>query len=224
MIQLAASGLKKVFGKQGAEAVVLENISVMFDSGKTYGITGVSGTGKSTLMHLLVGLDRPTSGYVSFDGKNIASFRKKEREQFLQHSVGMVFQSPRLIRELSVLQNVMLPAIVAGTSSVKAEKKARELLHQVGIPEKENDHPFSLSGGQQQRVAIARAIINEPAFLLADEPTGNLDLATGKQIIDLLISCHKNWGMGLIIASHDHYVSQSMQRLFVLQNSFLKPV
>lgn len=221
-MQLATYELKKEFGKQSTQAAVLKNISVTFESGKTYAITGVSGTGKSTFLHLLAGLDIPTSGKVLFNEQNLASFSKKEREQFLQKSVGLVFQSPHLVKELSVLQNVMLPAIIAGAPKADAQKKAQGLLQQVGVVEKKDDHPSALSGGQQQRVAIARAIMNDPAFLLADEPTGNLDIVTGKKIVDLLLSCHKKWGMGLIIASHDQYVAQSMQHRFVLKNGLLE--
>jgi len=218
MAQLAVCELKKFFQKQVPHEFVLKNVSVSFDSGKTYAITGVSGTGKSTFLHLLAGLDQPSAGKVLFDGKDLAMFTKKERKQFLQKSIGLVFQFPHLIKELSVLENVMLPAIVAGQKESVARKKALELLKQVGILEKQNERPAALSGGQQQRAAIARAIINEPAFLLADEPTGNVDVITGKKIVDLLLLCHKTWGMGLIIASHDDYVAKSMQHRFVLKD------
>jgi len=224
MAQLAVYELKKFFQKQEAQTFVLRNISVEFDYGKTYAITGVSGTGKSTFLHLLAGLDLPNEGKILFDGKNIAEFTKSQREEFLQKAIGLVFQYPHLIKELSVLENVMLPALVADQKKSIARQKAQELLRQVGILAKQNERPSSLSGGQQQRVAIARALINKPDFLLADEPTGNLDVETGKKIVDLLLSCHKKWGMGLIIASHDHYVAQSMDHQFVLKNGLLKKI
>jgi len=221
MPQLATSELKKKFSNQGAQSLVLQNISVSFDSDKTYAITGVSGSGKSTFLHLLAGLDKPTAGSVLFDEHNFADFTKKEREQFLQTQIGMVFQSPYLISELSVVQNVMLPAVIAGKKTSEAKHTAQELLKCVGLADRQHAHPSALSGGQQQRVAICRAIINKPVFLLADEPTGNLDVKTGRQIVDLLLLFHKTWGMGLIVASHDQYVAHSMQHLLVLKNGTL---
>jgi len=213
--------LKKFFGQGRARLEVLRGINASFESGKTYAITGVSGTGKSTLLHLIAGLDVPSEGKVLFNGRSLADFDNVERTAFLNSVVGLVFQSPYLIAELSVLENVMVPVLIAGNKRSDAEKKAVRLLKSVGIGQKVSASPSSLSGGQQQRVAIARALINEPDFLLADEPTGNLDIETGKQIVDLLLQCQQKWGMGIIVSSHDAYIAKNMQTVFQLRDGRL---
>jgi len=225
---ITVTGLKKFFGEKKyqlqrvSKNEVLRGIDVEFEQGQSYAITGVSGTGKSTLLHLIAGLDIPSDGNIFFNKRSLTKLNSREHMLFLRRSVGLVFQSPHLIRELSVLENVMLPALIAGTKKTDAEKKAHQLLSQVGIASKAVENPSSLSGGQQQRVSIARALINEPAFLLADEPTGNVDVGTGKQIVDLLLTCQKRWGMGMIIASHDTYVAKSMKTVFVLRDGLLQ--
>ncbi len=216
--------IKKSFGTKKNEQIVLQNVTCSFEQGQSYALTGVSGTGKSTLMHLLVGLDTPTAGTVFFNDRDMYLMSTQEHTHFLRKSVGLMFQLPYLIRELSVLENVMLPGLIVGTPQEECEKKANELLNQVGILEKADQKPGSLSGGQQQRAALARALCNEPAFLCADEPTGNLDERTGKQMVDLLVRLQTEWGMGLIISTHDTYVAQQMQHCYRLHNGTLDTV
>jgi len=212
----------KSFGQGAAFRSVLRGVDVEFCQGKTYAITGASGSGKSTLLHLLGGLDLPSSGDVYCDGVALSSFNKNERAYFLSSKIGLVFQSPYLISELSVQENVMLPGLIAGHTHGALQDKVQHLLSKVGLADRGHDAPSVLSGGQQQRVALARALVNEPAFLLADEPTGNLDAATGKEIIDLLLTCQHEWGMGIIVSSHDAYVAKTMETVFHLSDGLLR--
>lgn len=220
-MNIEAQGIKKNFIQGERQIAVLKGIDACFEQGKTYAITGVSGTGKSTFLHLLAGLDIPTEGTISFGGKNLAILSSSERSLFLNKSIGLIFQSPYLIKELSVVENVMVPGMIAGGGFETCKKRALELLGSVGILEMAESCPMSLSGGQQQRVAVARAIFNEPSFLLADEPTGNLDIKTGKKIVDLLLKCRQQWAMGIIVSSHDSYVAHSMEQVYQICEGIL---
>jgi lipoprotein-releasing system ATP-binding protein len=218
---LAMQGISQNFIQGHENIIVLDNIDAIFMQEKSYAITGISGSGKSTFMHILAGLETPTSGTVLFNNKALNSLSASAHSHFLNTSIGLVFQSSHLLGELSVLENVILPGLINGKTKDECQQRAQELLKKVGIFEKKDSKPGELSGGQQQRVAIARALFNQPAFLIADEPTGNLDLATGKAIIDLLLSCHHEWGMGIIISSHDDYVTERMDEVFVLSKGKL---
>ncbi len=218
--EITVNNLKKYFMQGAIQLEVLKGISYCFKQGHTYAITGVSGTGKSTFIHLLAGLDTPSAGSVYFNNQNLASLSVDERRLFLNKSVGLVFQLPYLIRELSVLENIMLKGLIAEEDIATCERKAYELLAKIDLKDKAQDRPTTLSGGQQQRVAVLRAIFNKPAFLLADEPTGNLDEQTGKIVVDLLLECNTDWGMGIIVSSHDAYVAQNMSTVFQLKDGF----
>lgn len=215
-MELKAVSLVKRFQQGDVCIPVLNEVTVSFQTGKTYAITGCSGAGKSTLIHLLAGIEQADQGQVLLDGQSISCFSAYERAQFLNKSIGLVFQHSYLIRELTVLENVMTKGLIAGQSYQMCQTKARELLTQVGVGYAQDRHPYVLSGGEQQRVALARALFNEPFFLLADEPTANLDLQTGIAIIDLLLACQKRWGMGVIVCSHDDYVYERMEVVYEL--------
>ncbi len=218
---ISAKNIRKTFLSAGKKNIVLQDISFIFDQKSSYVLTGFSGAGKTTLLHILSGIDTPCSGSVFYNNTCINSMSKKEKVLFFNKSIGLVFQSPSLILELSVIENIMVPALIFGLTYKQAYQESLMLLDRVGLKNKKDARPASLSGGQQQRVAIARALINKPSFLFADEPTGNLDDSTSSSIVDLLLSCKKEWQMGLIISSHDKYVSSCMDHILELKNGLL---
>ncbi|MFH1461383.1 MAG: ABC transporter ATP-binding protein [bacterium] len=221
-MELIVRNLYKSFSQGDKKLEVLNGVDYIFEQGRSYAITGASGSGKSTLMHLLGGLDDVDSGYVYFDKKDVLNFSQKEKEHFLNTHLGFIFQFHYLIKELSVLQNIILPGLIGGRSKKDSIQKAEKLLKKVGLEDKIDSYPTELSGGQLQRVSILRAIFNKPAFLLADEPTGDLDAKNAQIIVDLLLDCQKEWGMGLIICSHDKAVYERMEKVIILKNGILE--
>lgn len=221
---LALENLYKKYFQAGTPVAVLNGVNALFDQGKSYAITGASGSGKSTLIHILAGLDNPSSGAVYFDQTPLTAFNASQKTIFLNKMIGLVFQYPYLIKELSVIENVALKGLIAGTSMNEATQKAQDLLVQVGLEQKITAYPGQLSGGQQQRVSLARALMNEPSFLIADEPTGNLDQETGTAIVDLMIKLQQEKGMGIIVSSHDEYVSSRMNIRYELKDGLLYKV
>jgi len=220
MQTLTMHNVYKSYEQSGIHNQVLTGVTYTFKTGSSYAITGISGTGKSTLLHILAGIDQPTTGEVFYNNHNIYNMSTKERTAFLQNAVGLVFQDAHLIKELSVLENVMLKDLVKNTSTAASIAHAKELLDLVGIADKANHHPLSLSGGQQQRVAVLRALFGKPHFLLADEPTGNLDANNAHAVVQLLT--HKtDWDMGLIICSHDVTIARCMHTQLVLERGTL---
>lgn len=218
---LHANDLHKSYSVGSAQQSVLNGISVQFNQGASYAIIGVSGSGKSTLLHLLGGLDAPTKGAVIADGQNLATLKQSTKNAFLNQSVGFVFQFHYLVRELSVIENIMVPGLIKGDSFQTARQRAQELLASVGLAGYDDRAIADLSGGEQQRVSIARALFNKPKFLLADEPTGNLDAHNAKAVVSLLLAAQQAWGMGIILCSHDASVYQRMQVLYRLHEGRL---
>lgn len=223
--------------KQGTTTIpVLNDISVIFEKGVSYAISGASGSGKSTLLHIIATLDAPSEGkasYYSFIASNDLPvspdpiyLRYDTRGEhglglIRTHMVGLMFQTAHLIAELSAEENVIVPGLIAGKSYEESITRARELLTHLGLQDRMTYKPSQLSGGQQQRVALARALFNKPEFIIADEPTGSLDPHTGQHIIDLLLACQQEWGMGIIVSSHDQYVTNRMQVRYELTNGQL---
>lgn len=208
--------------KQGDRTLpVLKNVTSTFQYGRSYAITGVSGSGKSTLIQIIGGIDVPTSGSVHYGGIDIFSLRSSDRDIFFNRQIGFVFQFHYLIKELSVVNNVILPGLIATMPKKDATARAHELLDYCGLADKYDAMPGTLSGGEQQRVAIARALFNKPKFLLADEPTGSLDAANVQRIVELFVRCQQEWGMGLVVCSHDEHVYQSMEHVYHLENGML---
>jgi lipoprotein-releasing system ATP-binding protein len=216
--EISLTQVKKSF-RQGQNTVeVLCDLNTQFQQGFSYAITGVSGSGKSTLLHLLAGIDTPTAGHIYLNGHDLATMKTTAREEMLHKTIGLVFQLPYLIAELSVIENVMLKGLIEGRTTPQCRKQALYLLEMVGLATQAERSPASLSGGQQQRVAIARAIFNKPAFLIADEPTGNLDEATGNTIVELLLFCQTEWKMGIIVSTHNLSVAGQMDVVFELKD------
>jgi len=213
---LSARGLKKTYAIGRRTLEVLRGVDLDVARGDFVALRGASGTGKSTLLHLLGGLDTPNAGEIHFAGQNLAAFTESQLTHFRNRRVGFVFQSYYLLPELDALENVCLPARVARVPAAQAGARGRELLSLVGLKDRMEHKPYELSGGEQQRVAIARALINEPELLLADEPTGNLDSHTGGEIIELLKNLHVKKQTTLIIATHDAKVAAHAQRVIEL--------
>jgi ABC-type lipoprotein export system ATPase subunit len=220
-MQIAVRNLIKQFDAPTGVLTVLNDISCTFEQGGTYAITGRSGSGKSTLLHLLGGLDMPTTGTVFWDNRDVQTLTVHEKEQLLQNSFGLVFQLPYLIGELTVEQNIMLKGLIAGGDTTQQRARAQELLAFAELTDKAQALPATLSGGQQQRVAVLRALFNKPAFVILDEPTGNLDEASGEAILDLLLDAQRTLGMGIIISSHDPKVVERMQIVYTLHEGHL---
>ncbi len=210
---IEVSNLCKSFINGTRRVDVLSQVDLRIDMGERVAVVGASGAGKSSLMHILGGLDRPTSGDVRYDGQDIFSLRGAELDGFRNRTLGFVFQFHQLLPEFSALENVMMPALIARWPRSKAEPAARELLCEVGLEPRLSHKPGELSGGEQQRVAIARALVMSPRVLLADEPTGNLDSGTSDSIYRLLTRLHGTRGLTLIIVTHDTRLAAGLDRI-----------
>jgi len=180
---ISVRGLRKTFIKDGSRIEVLRGIDLEVEKASTLALFGVSGAGKTTLVHIIGTLDRPTAGEVLFRGRNIFAWDEGELARFRNRHIGFVFQMHNLLPEFSALENVMMPALIAGLSRGEAKGKAQAILAEVGLGDRLGHKPGELSGGEQQRVAVARAIVMEPEIVLADEPTGNLDTETGRETL-----------------------------------------
>ena len=195
---------------------ILDGIDLSVEAGDFVAILGPSGSGKSTLLGLMAGLDRPTEGSVLFDGRALEGLSESELAMLRRRHVGFVFQSFQLLGNLTALENVLLPLELAGADD--AEARARDQLAAVGLADRVHHYPSQLSGGEQQRVALARAFAHRPSLLLADEPTGNLDGATGKEALDLLVSLRKDSGTTLVMVTHDPLVAERARRRISLRD------
>jgi putative ABC transport system ATP-binding protein len=211
---ISVVGIGKTVPSGGTGLTILHDISFDVRAGEAVAIVGVSGSGKSTLLGLMAGLDAPSEGSIRIDGHDLFALDEDGRASLRARMVGFVFQSFQLLPAMTALENVMLPLELAGRPS--AEASAREMLERVGLGERLRHYPKQLSGGEQQRVAIARAFVTEPAMLLADEPTGNLDSATGRQIIDLMFELNRERGTTLLLVTHDEGLSKRCDRVLRL--------
>jgi putative ABC transport system ATP-binding protein len=186
----------------------VEDVSLEIAAGEFVGLLGTSGSGKSTLLNLIAGLDRPTSGAVYAHGKNLAEMNAEELAKHRSLSVGMVFQAFNLLPRMTLAENVELPLRLAEVDRKERAERVREAVERVGLSSRTQHRPSELSGGEQQRAAIARALVNHPTILLADEPTGNLDSATGKEIMDLLHEINDSMGMTIIMVTHERSLAE----------------
>ena len=216
---LEVEQLGKQVSSGNAPLTILQDIAFTVAAGEALAIVGASGSGKSTLLGLLAGLDLPSSGSVRIDGQDIFALDEDQRAQLRGDKVGFVFQSFQLLPALSALENVMLPLELAGRSGARAD--AEQMLSRVGLAQRLGHYPKHLSGGEQQRVAIARAFAARPGLLLADEPTGNLDAATGAAIIDLMFAINAEQGTTLVLVTHDEAIARRCSRVLKLKSGEL---
>jgi lipoprotein-releasing system ATP-binding protein len=209
-MRIEVESLTKRYRDADRELTVIDNLSFSFPDRGSVAIIGRSGTGKSTLMHLLGALDTPSSGSVTYGDTNISALRSDERAAFRAKNIGFIFQFHHLLPEFNAVENVALPLIMSGVAESEAQAKAGALLDKVGLAARKEHLPSQLSGGEQQRVAIARALVARPAVVLADEPTGNLDIATASEIQRLLLEINREQGSTLIIVTHNHELARSL--------------
>jgi putative ABC transport system ATP-binding protein len=217
-------GLKRYYDVGGETVKALDGVDLAIGRGEYVSLVGPSGSGKTTLFNMIGGLDRPTEGSVLIDGVDISKLDAYELAWLRCRKIGYIFQSFNLITVLTALENVALPTVFAGTQHDEGLKKAQKLLEGVGLGSRLHHKPTQLSAGQQQRVAIARALANDPAIILADEPTGNLDLNTGTEIIDLLHGLNKTRGLTLVAATHDLKMIKASDRVVWMRDGAIEKI
>ena len=217
---ICARGVNKSYG-DGRRIDVLVDLDLEVAAGEAVAIVGQSGVGKSTLLHVLGTLDEPTSGTVLFDGADVLRLSEREQATYRNREIGFIFQFHHLLPDFSALENVMMPALIRGTSAAEAEPRARTVLQRVGLGERLTHKPGELSGGEQQRVAVARAVALSPRAILADEPTGNLDPATGAEVHALLMDLNRDHGITLVIVTHNDQLSRLVHRTLRLHDGKL---
>jgi len=213
MILIRLRGVSKVYAAGDSEVHALRDVDLDVAAGEYLSVMGPSGSGKTTLFNMIGALDRCTAGEVEIGGIKLDTLSDGELAFFRGRHIGYVFQTYNLVPSLSAAKNVALPAILLGVPKAEAEERARAVLDRVGLGHRLGHRPDELSGGQQQRVAIARALVNTPTILLADEPTGNLDLATGEEIIELLARFSRELGVTVVAATHDHKMLKTSDRI-----------
>lgn len=197
---------------------VLKNVDIQIDKGEFVTIIGKSGAGKSTLLHLIGTLDKPTSGEISLFGKQVHTMKDRELSEFRSKNIGFVFQFHHLLPEFTALENVMLPAFILKTSKSVAEKRAKELLDYLGLKDRIQHKPNELSGGEQQRVAVARSLMNEPQIIMADEPSGNLDTQTSKDLHELFLKLNKEMNQTFVIVTHHQELAKMASRVIEMKD------
>ncbi len=216
--------VKKVYKMGETDLEALKGVDIEIETGEYISIMGPSGSGKTTLFNMVGGLDKPTDGKVYIDDVDVAQLDAYELAWLRCRKIGYIFQSFNLIPVMTALENVTLPMVFAGLTSDDARDKGVRLLNRVGLGERVTHKPYELSGGQQQRVAVARAMANDPAIVLADEPTGNLDLKTGTEIINLLREMNKESGVTVVTATHDHKMLDVSDRVVWISDGLIEKI
>ncbi|MDA7793506.1 lipoprotein-releasing ABC transporter ATP-binding protein LolD [Glaciecola sp.] len=216
MSLVAAQNVSKTFQDGEHKITILRDVNLNVAAGEHVAIVGASGSGKSTLLHILGGLDTPSSGAVFIDGNDIAKATEKQNARMRNQDIGFIYQFHHLLPEFSALENVAMPLLIGGVSDQQSQEQARALLSEVGLSHRLGHFPGQLSGGERQRVAIARALINQPKILLADEPTGNLDDATGDEIYQLLATLKAQHGFAAVVVTHDLRLAQKLDTQYRL--------
>jgi putative ABC transport system ATP-binding protein len=214
--------IHKTYTMGDVQVHALRGVSLTIREGEFVAIMGASGSGKSTTMNILGCLDRPTKGTYILDGQDVSEMAKDERADIRSRKIGFVFQGFNLLSRTSALENVELPMLYAGVSSAERHRRAMESLASVGLTGREQNHPNQLSGGQQQRVAVARALVNDPALILADEPTGNLDSRTSVEVMEIFQRLNRQRGITLVLVTHEHDIAQYAQRIIVFKDGKIR--
>ena len=217
MTVVEATGLRKTYESEGVPVRALRGVDLVLDDGEFLAVMGPSGCGKSTLLNLVAGLDTPSDGDIVLAGQSLVGKDENELARIRRAHIGIVFQFFNLLEGMSVLENVTLPAVIAGSPRKKAESRARDLLDLLGLADKAKAAPGVLSGGQRQRLAIARALANQPTLLLADEPTGALDSAGGLEVLELFRRLHRE-GQAIMLVTHDKEVAAAADRIVTMRD------
>lgn len=221
-IVLRVEKIAKVFESAAGRVAALRGLNLSISKGEFVSIVGPSGSGKSTLLNMIGALDRPTSGRVIINDVDVFSLSDAELATMRNHLIGFIFQSYNLINRTTVLKNVQLPGILSGMEGSKMERRAMKILDVLGISDKAHYKPTNLSGGQQQRVAIARALMNDPAIILADEPTGNLDTRTGQEVFDLLRMLSGKFRRTIVMVTHNHELAEATDRAVYIRDGMVE--
>lgn len=211
-------GITKSFGS----LQVLKGINLHIDKGEVVSIVGPSGAGKTTLLQIIGTLDKPDSGQIIIDGTDVSSLSRKKLSEFRNQHIGFVFQFHQLLPEFTALENIMIPAFIAGKSRSEAKKKAEELLDFMGLSDRAGHKPSELSGGEKQRVAVARALINNPAVILADEPSGSLDSKNKEELHQLFFNLRDKFGQTFVIVTHDEHLARITDRTIAMRDGMLE--
>ena len=218
---LQARGIRKVYKSTSEDLEILRHVDLDVSANEVVAITGVSGVGKSTLLHILGALDRPTEGDLTIQGQNVFQLPERELARFRNERIGFVFQFHHLLPEFTALENVLLPTMIAGVPSTSCLEGAKDLLDQVGLGSRLEHRPGELSGGECQRVAVVRALIMKPAIVLADEPTGNLDTDTSRRLQGLLMELARDCGQAFVVMTHDTALAKTMDRVAHIEDGRL---
>ncbi len=215
---LAARNLVKTYQMGGHVLEVLRGLNLTLEAGETMAVVGTSGVGKSTLLHILGTLDRPSAGQVFFEGQDVHAKDEEGLASFRNKAIGFVFQFHHLLPEMNALENVMLPALIGRRPRGEARSQAEDMLRHVGLGHRLDHKVGQLSGGEQQRVAVARALVRNPKLLLADEPTGNLDQRTSEEVHELLLSLNREHGLAMIVVTHNPALARILQRCVAIED------
>jgi lipoprotein-releasing system ATP-binding protein len=221
-VAIHALGLEKVFGSDAERIELFRDLDLVIRQGERLAIVGASGVGKSTLLHILGTLDRPTSGKVLYGAKDVFQLSDRDRAQFRNRRIGFVFQFHHLLPEFNALENTMMPGLIAGLPKSEIKEKALALLLRLGLETRLRHKAGQLSGGEQQRVAVARALVMQPSVFLADEPSGNLDTRTGRNLHELLVHLNEELGVTMVVVTHNPELASMMHRLLRLADGRLR--